>query len=422
MFKKDILCALSGGGFRATFFHAGVLRGLIRLGLKNNIKVVSSVSGGSITNALFGLKFDEINTVEDFDQLVLTPLIELSNHDPRNALLKQRLISGINSSIAGFGSLLGALGKPLSLFATRQNSDHFIEQLDRFIFKGKKLGDLSKNVRVVINATNLNNGARFRFDNTDFGDYKMGYSYEVDQLPISFAVMASACFPGLFSPIKFDIGKHKFVLRNKNKQDACSPNMTPDSVYLSDGGLYDNLGYFSIKSELERGRDGFVVISDAANRFNNDLSMYGFINSIFRVKDILMEQISNRDRRLIMDNLFSDKWTGVYLKLENSCRYYREFEHNKCSASADVPVIGWSESIVSRIAQIRTDLNIFSEHEIKCLVYHGETLSETVFAKWHNANYFDLCSKPSYKIPIIPDSSETQIFQGLRNSHKLLST
>jgi hypothetical protein len=151
-------------------------------------------------------------------------------------------------------------------------------------------------------------------------------------------------------------------------------------------------------------------------------SMYGFINSIFRVKDILMEQISNRDRMLIMDNLFSDKWNGIYLKLENSCRYYREFEHNKCSASADLPAIGWSESIVSRIAQIRTDLNVFSEHEIKCLVYHGETLAETILAKWHYALYNAMFSLPSYQAPEIPDSSETQIFHGLRNSHKFLST
>ncbi|SFM26780.1 patatin-like phospholipase family protein [Pelosinus propionicus] len=418
MIQKDILCALSGGGFRATFFHAGVLRGLIRLGLKDRIKVISSVSGGSITSALFGLKFDEIATIDDFDRLVINPLVEFSNRDPRNILIRYRLKSVVNSVASTFGSLFGSFGKPLMLLEGQENSELFIEQLDKYIFKGCTLSALSKNVRVVINATNLNNGARFRFDNNDFGDYKIGYSREIHHLPISQAVMASACYPGLFSPIKLNIGQHKFFLRDKFKNDACSPNMVPESIYLSDGGLFDNLGYYSIKSELDRGRDGFIVISDAANRFNNDNYAYGFANSLLRISDILMEQVSNRDRSKIMDNLLKDIWKGIYFKLENSCRWYREFEHEKCAKSSDVPDFGWSDSIVSRIAQIRTDLNRFNEHERKCLIYHGETLVETTVSKWNNAQYKEMSKLSHYQPPTELQISEKSILEELKNSHK----
>lgn len=418
MFQKDILCALSGGGFRATFFHAGVLRSLVRLGLKDNIKVISSVSGGSITSALFGLNYDKIATVDDFDKLVLTPLKYFSKRDPRNTVLKYRTQKIIFSMVAGVGSLLGPLGKPLSLFATRQNSDYFIEQLDEHLFHGKSLGDLSKSVRVVINATNLNNGARFRFDNVDFGDYKIGYSYDVDHLPVSFAVTASACFPGLFSPLKFDISRHKFTLRNKQKQDSNSPNIAPESVFLSDGGLYDNLGYFSIEKELERGRDGFVIISDAANRFYNDSTDYGFMNSGFRIIGILMEQVSNRDRIQIFKHFSNETWAGIIMKLENTCRSYREFIHDKCVDASSVPLMGWSDSIVNRIAQIRTDLNVFTESEIQALVYHGETVVETQLAKWHNNIYKELCASVEPTTPIPPQYSEKEIYAGLEQSHR----
>lgn len=419
MFQRDILCAFSGGGFRATFFHIGVLRGLIRLGLKKNIKVISSVSGGSITNALFGLNFDEINSVDDFDRLVLVPLVAFSGRDPRNTLLRHRVKSVANSALAGFGQLFGFVGKPLTLLATRQNSEVFIEQLDRHIFKGKTLGELSKNLRTVINATNINNGARFRFDNNDFGDYKIGYSNEINHISISQAVMASACYPGLFSPLKLDIGQYKFFLRDKWKRNSSNPNMVPESVYLSDGGIFDNLGYYSVKSELDRGRDGLVIISDAANRFTNNATKYNFLNSGLRIIDILMEQVSNRDREKIINNLFQDKWKGAYFKLENSCRWYREFNHEKCANILNVPNIGWSDDIVSQIAKIRTDLNSFTEQEITCLVYHGESIVETVVAKWHNDFYKNLINSSEYQSSMFPNCSEKEVDNALRNSHQL---
>ena len=201
MTQKDIICALSGGGFRATFFHAGVLRALVRLKLKDRIRVVSSVSGGSITNALFGVWFDEIKNLEDFDRLLLKPLIAFNRKNLRNVLLRYKVMSLMNQLITTVGSLIGTIGKPLLLFGSKQNSQLFCQQLDEILFNHKTLADISPNVRIVLNACNINNGARFRFDNTDFGDYKIGYSYEVNHLPLALAVAASACFPGLFRKV-----------------------------------------------------------------------------------------------------------------------------------------------------------------------------------------------------------------------------
>lgn len=420
MFQKDIICALSGGGFRATFYHAGVLRALVRLGLKDRIKVVSSVSGGSITNALFGIRFDEIGCIEDFDRLVLDPLVAFSRRDPRNVLLRYRALNLWNQVIAGVGSLFGTLGKPLALFASRANSQLFMEQLDVILFEHKTLADLSKNVRIILNATNLNNGKRFRFDNEDFGDYSIGYSYEINHLPLALAVTASACFPGLFSPIKMDLRGYKLYLRDSQKRDAESPNMAPDFVCLSDGGIFDNLGYFSLVSEIKRGRDAFVLISDAANRFPTSNEEYRFFGALPRIKDVLMEQVSNRDRQTIMGRLLdeSDKgWSGLYFKMENSCKWFRESLPEK-GIPADLPVLGWSDSTVSRIAKIRTDLDEFSDAEVQALVYHGETATETTFARWHNDVYKVIACTPSYRPSVPPECPEKDIFDGLAKSHK----
>ena len=47
--------ALSGGGHRAAFFHVGVLARLSELGLLRPVRVLSTVSGGSIVGALYYL-------------------------------------------------------------------------------------------------------------------------------------------------------------------------------------------------------------------------------------------------------------------------------------------------------------------------------------------------------------------------------
>ena len=45
--------ALSGGGSRAIAFHLGCLRALHELDILDNIKVISTVSGGSVIGALY---------------------------------------------------------------------------------------------------------------------------------------------------------------------------------------------------------------------------------------------------------------------------------------------------------------------------------------------------------------------------------
>jgi len=51
--------ALSGGGFRASIFHLGVIRRLEELGLMKKVSVISSVSGGSIIAAYYVIEMED---------------------------------------------------------------------------------------------------------------------------------------------------------------------------------------------------------------------------------------------------------------------------------------------------------------------------------------------------------------------------
>jgi len=52
---KDLSLALSGGGFRASLFHIGVLMKLAETGLLQKATTISTVSGGSIIGVLYYL-------------------------------------------------------------------------------------------------------------------------------------------------------------------------------------------------------------------------------------------------------------------------------------------------------------------------------------------------------------------------------
>jgi predicted acylesterase/phospholipase RssA len=57
--RSKLGLALSGGGFRASFFHLGVLRRLAELDILRHVEVLSTVSGGSILGALYMLRLKQ---------------------------------------------------------------------------------------------------------------------------------------------------------------------------------------------------------------------------------------------------------------------------------------------------------------------------------------------------------------------------
>ncbi|MDE5451414.1 hypothetical protein GWE18_00810 [Bradyrhizobium sp. CSA112] len=66
---SSALC-LSGGGYRAMVFHIGVLWHLYETGLLQNIKRISSVSGGSITAGHLVLAWRNLSDATTQERLI----------------------------------------------------------------------------------------------------------------------------------------------------------------------------------------------------------------------------------------------------------------------------------------------------------------------------------------------------------------
>ncbi len=184
-----VIVTFSGGGTRAAALADGVLRGLARVRipaggqqvrLVDQIDVISSVSGGSVTSAYYGLHgYDGLDALErDFlKQDVMGRLIARGLLDPGTLL---------------FGPRIDILEK------------YFDEKVfDRQTYQAMIDADRPQNGRrpyVVLNATDMTAGHVFSFTQDQF-DLICG---DLAQFKIADAVTASAAFPVALTAITLE--------------------------------------------------------------------------------------------------------------------------------------------------------------------------------------------------------------------------
>jgi len=254
-----VILTFSGGGTRAASLAYGTLEALrdtrITWGghessLLDEVDVISSVSGGSLTAAYYGLFGERI--FDEFPERVLYRNIQ-------NGLIKQLFSPRTTIMMA-------------SPFYTR--TDILADGFDRDIFERKTFGDLQAKGRrpyIVINSTDMSLGSRFEFTQDQFDHL---YS-ELSTYRIGHAVAASAAFPGAFPPItlrNFDHGAD-YALPEWAQQALASEDFTRpgyrqaenlarysepsrDFVHLTDGGVADNLGLLPVIQVLRRVKAG----------------------------------------------------------------------------------------------------------------------------------------------------------------------
>src|SRR5947209_10080470 len=77
------LC-LSGGGYRAMVFHLGAIWRINEAGLLQGMKRISSVSGGSITSGMLGLKWKRLKfqngVAANLEDEMINPVLEMASH------------------------------------------------------------------------------------------------------------------------------------------------------------------------------------------------------------------------------------------------------------------------------------------------------------------------------------------------------
>src|SRR5262245_38503902 len=86
---KKIGLALSGGGFRATLYHLGLVRFLRDAGILGNVTHITSVSGGSIIAAHLALNWGRYTASANEFDAVAAELLAFIRMDVRNRIVRR---------------------------------------------------------------------------------------------------------------------------------------------------------------------------------------------------------------------------------------------------------------------------------------------------------------------------------------------
>ncbi|RTL50298.1 MAG: patatin-like phospholipase family protein [Bradyrhizobiaceae bacterium] len=232
--------SFSGGGTRAAAYSFGVLSELERIPVRgaggpmiDHLEFISSVSGGSVTAAYFGLK--KRAGLADFREKFLLRNAEEDLQTNLNlATLSRAFAGGVNDSTG------------------------FPRWLDANLFDGATFAQFrTEKPRVWINASDIYNRTPFVFGAVTFD----AICSDLAKYPLSEAVAASAAVPVAFAPVviqsfptKCDRPLPSWVERVRNNKNAPpllagfanAINNYHDGavpfIKLLDGGLVDNFG------------------------------------------------------------------------------------------------------------------------------------------------------------------------------------
>src|SRR5690554_290073 len=341
--REGTALCLSGGGYRAALFHLGALLRLHETGWLGQVRLFSSVSGGSIVSAWLATRFmagrsgpgetfaDWCQQI-DFRAEVVEPFRAFAGDDIRTWPVLSTL--------------------PYNWFRpshrVRKLEDAFARHLG-----GATLPDLPADPAFVFCASDLTFGVNWEFSRQRVGDYMAGYLREARSIRLARAVAASSSFPPVFGPVRFPARARDFSGGNYRGKDGDELRAQID---LTDGGIYDNL---AMEPALKHHRT--VLVSDAGAPFEFETRRW-FLKRLLRYTSVIGNQARALRKRHFHACRAHGAFDGVIWGLIGP------FGPDDAGARG----AGYLEEFVSEtIGRIRTDLDRFLPPEFEVLVNHG---------------------------------------------------
>jgi predicted acylesterase/phospholipase RssA len=399
--------ALSGGGFRASFFHLGVLAFLAERDVLRHIDVLSCVSGGSIVGASYWLalrarleKSREVQPVSPPDYVDLVQKLIATFQKSVAGDLRRQVQPSIFGLICGLlNGMKGAMdpektGRVLEQLFYRPDwkgstpiylhdlpftpADHSPELTGSTSFNPARHNWLRthKVPALILNATTVNTGHAWQFTTTWMGEAPWSIYDTADsisrlqwsnynkragwQIELGRAVAASACVPGVFSPLQLPAKFTDNAIR----------------VSLVDGGVFDNQGTVSLLAS----NCNVLLVSDACGQLMLEKApprgLFGLAKHAMRAMDTLMERVRLANFGDLEARLRSGLLRGLM------------FLHMKAGLDADVIRLdlpqrafrldraprspsGLRKDFQQALAELRTDLDDFSLNESTALMACG---------------------------------------------------
>ncbi len=407
--------ALSGGGFRASLFHIGVLAKLADMDVLRHVEVLSCVSGGSILGAHYYLELRRtLQTVKDeaLEQKDYLTIVQNLVRDFETGVqdnLRMRIIGNAWANL----KMVFSPTYSRSLRLGELYEEHLYKRITDDEGEGKRfLNDLfihpaetadfnpkrdnwqrrNKVPLLILNATSLNTGHNWQFTASFMGEppsaintavdgnYRLRRMYYKNQAPephntvrLGHAVAASSGVPGMLSPLTFDGLYDGKVVR------------------LVHGGVYDNQGTASLLEQDCK----VMLVSDACGQMGTlDDPSGSELAVVLRAAEISQERVRHAQYRELVARRRSGALRGlmfVHLKKDldvelvdwHGCLDPKEDSTDARAPSQNRPVTSYGvhKELQRRLAAIRTDLDSFSESEAYALMASGYLMTEDDFLR-----------------------------------------
>lgn len=432
-FRGKVGLALSGGGFRASLFHIGVLASLAERDVLRHVEALSCVSGGSIIGAHYYLelrnllqtKKDGDITAKDYVELVQRVEEKFLKGVQRN--IRTRVLAELTTNLkmifkSGYSRTMRVgelyeseifslvsdghregprsvpdwLAELLRKRRYRWLNDLYIcpmradgTQETDFVPRNHNWRRRNKVPVLILNATSLNTGHCWQFTASFMGEPPTPINAEIDanerlrrmyyrdapdahkRVRLGYAVAASSCVPGLFEPLILD-------------------GLYPErSVRLVDGGVCDNQGTASL---LEQ--DCTVpLVSDASGQMDSvKVPASGMLGVPLRANTILQARIRETQYADVATRRRSQLLRGlmfIHLKQDlpaeqvpwvrcPSSRKVSDFVAKR-DAAQDSTSFGVATDMQRKLSAIRTDLDSFNEIEAYALMTSAYRMTEARF-------------------------------------------
>jgi predicted acylesterase/phospholipase RssA len=422
--------ALSGGGFRASYFHIGMLAALAENDLLNNVEVISCVSGGSIIGAYYHLYLQELlerkcdAEIQKEDYIKLIKDLTNAFHQAVQKNLRVNIFSNLIDTFrilffdsysrslrvaklydklfyeAAYKKLGGAnskkknpdmddtkihpkLCKENALDEATSSTEY--QQLEndldtKFNPRLHNYKRINKVPILILNATNLNSGHNFQFTSSWLGESPFSINPKIN---------AKARYKRLYYSELPERNPYKRVpLSLAVACSSCVPAMFPavefnglydgKQISLVDGGVCDNQGLIGIvENECK-----VLYVSDASGQMqSNQFLIRNILGETYRASAVASERIREMQLNITSTRAkagYYDEFHLMHLRegiaevpigQANNEAVQTQFNTERTNNSFTPS--GVSKKLQAKLATIRTDLDSFSDIEANLLMANG---------------------------------------------------
>jgi predicted acylesterase/phospholipase RssA len=415
--------ALSGGGFRASLYHIGVLARLAELDLLRSVEYLSCVSGGSIIGAYYYLEVRKLLQSKHDDEIKSQDYVDIVK------CIETEFLKGVQKNLrtqvlAEWSTSLKMMLWP-EYSRTKRAGELYETELYGRIGDGENgsirwlnelivipKGEDEKTFRpkdhnwrrsnkvpiLILNATSLNTGHNWQFTATWMGEppgtidtidanYRLRRMYYGEapeghkRIRLGYAVAASACVPGIFEPLPLNEIYEREI--PKYERNGKSSEVRP-IVRLVDGGVHDNQGVAAL---LDQGCNVFLV-SDASGQMNTqDFPSNKILGVPLRANHILQARVREAQYRELRSLRRSGLLKGLmFVHLKSGLRvdlldWIASKDPSEKKSESPLLPYGVDREIQRRLAAVRTDLDSFSDAEAYTLMCSGYLMTEHALAE-----------------------------------------